>query len=145
MDGALNYIRQANAPEYSNNQLDNATLDISYDLNGNTLSLLTGFLSYDFTERCDCDYTPSNVFEVVLAEDYEQLSQEIRFSSPAGGEIEWLVGGYLQSSEMDSTENIDIPTTSVLGTLALLNPALALMSNLPGTGAKRLNSQDSDI
>lgn len=145
MESTLDYRRQANAREYSNNQLDNVTLDINYDLNGNTLTMVTGYLAYDFTERCDCDYTPSDVFEVGLAEDYEQLSQEFRFSSPAGEELEWMLGAYFQSTEMDSTENIDIQNTSVLGTLALLNPALALMSNLPGTGAKRLNNQESDI
>jgi len=145
LDSDLDYRRQSNAAEYSNNQLENLTLDINYDLNGNTLTFLSGYVSYDFNERCDCDYTPSDVFEVGLSEDYEQFSQEIRLSSPTGGEVEWVAGAYLQSSEMNSTEAIDIPATSVLGSLALLNPALALMSNLPGTGARRLNTHDADL
>jgi len=145
LDSDLDYRRQSNAAEYSNNQLENLTLDINYDLNGNTLTFLSGYVSYDFNERCDCDYTPSDVFEVGLSEDYEQFSQEIRLSSPTGGEVEWVAGAYLQSSEMNSTEAIDIPATSVLGSLALLNPALALMSKLPGTGARRLNTHDADL
>ena len=145
MESNLNYIRQANAREYSENELDNVTLDINYDLGDNTLTLLSGFVNYDFDERCDCDYTPSDVFEVGLMEDYEQFSQEVRISSPLGNTLEWIAGAYYQSNEMNSTEAIDIPATSALGALAGLNPALALMTNLPGTGARRLNTQDSDI
>ncbi|MBN4075475.1 TonB-dependent receptor [Gammaproteobacteria bacterium AH-315-E17] len=145
MESAFDYNRQANANEFSNNNLDNLTLNIEYDLNGNTLTLVSGLVQYDFTERCDCDYTPSSVFEVGLQEDYDQFSQEIRLSSPQGGVIDWVGGLYFQSSEMDSTEEIDIPTDSILGTLAVLNPALALMANLPGTQAKRLNAHESDL
>tara|TARA_R110000824_G_scaffold7892_8_gene36013 strand:- start:10638 stop:13031 length:2394 start_codon:yes stop_codon:yes gene_type:complete len=145
MDGIFDYNRQANANEYSNNDLTNITLDINYDFNGTTLTLVTGLLEYDFDERCDCDYTPSSVFEVGLAEDYEQFSQEIRLSSDSGGNFDWIGGAYFQSSEMNSREEIDIPNNSILGTLSGLNPALALMANLPGTQAKRLNDHESDL
>ena len=145
MDGRFDYNRQANAVEYSNNDLDNLTLNIDYDLGGSTLSLVSGLVQDDFNERCDCDYTPSSVFEVGLAEEYEQFSQEIRLSSDTGSNIDWIGGLYFQSSEMSSTEVIDIPTNSILGTLSGLNPALALMANLPGTQAKRLNDQESDL
>lgn len=145
MESAFDYNRQANANEYSNNDLDNLTLNLDYDLNGMTLSSVTGFVQYEFDERCDCDYTPSSVFEVALQEDYDQFSQEIRLSSELGGEFEWMGGLYFQSSEMDSVEEIDIPTNSILGSLAVLNPTLALMANLPGTQARRLNAHESDL
>ena len=146
MDGRLDYNRQANAAEFSTNDLDNLTFDINYDfLNGNSLTMVSSLIEYDFNERCDCDYTPSNVFEVGLMEEYEQFSQEIRLSSPLGDTIEWVGGVYYQTNEMDSIENIDIPTGSILGTLSGLNPALALMANLPGTQGKRLNSHESDL
>ncbi len=145
MESNFDYNRQANANEFSDNSLDNITLNIDYDLNGKTLSLVTGFVQYDFSERCDCDYTPSSVFEVGLQEDYDQFSQEIRLSSAGGETIDWVGGLYFQSSEMDSIEEIDIPTNSILGTLSALNPALALMANLPGTQARRLNAHESDL
>ena len=145
MESAFDYNRQVNANEHSDNSLENITLNIDYDLNGNTLSLVTGLVQYDFDERCDCDYTPSSVFEVGLQEDYEQFSQEIRLSSPLGGAVDWIGGLYFQSNEMNSVEEIDIPTNSILGTLSLLNPTLALMANLPGTQAIRLNDHESDL
>ena len=145
MESNFDFNRQANANEYSNNNLDNVTLNLDYDLNGMTLSSVTGLVQYDFDERCDCDYTPSSVFEVALEEDYEQFSQEIRLSSAQGGVIDWVGGLYVQSSEMDSVEEIDLPTNSILGALAVLNPTLALMSNLPGTQARRLNNHESDL
>lgn len=145
MESNFDYNRQANANEYSNSDLDNLTLNLDYDLNGMTLSSVTGFVQYEFDERCDCDYTPSSVFEVALQEDYDQFSQEIRLSSEIGGVVDWVGGLYFQSSEMDSIEEIDIPTNTILGSLAALNPALALMANLPGTQARRLNAHESDL
>jgi outer membrane receptor protein involved in Fe transport len=145
MESSFDYNRQANANEYSNNEMDNITLNIDYDLGGITMSSVTGYVRYEFDERCDCDYTPSSVFEVALQEDFDQISQEVRFSSPQGGVVDWVGGLYFQSTDMDSTEEIDIPTSSVLGTLSALSPSLALAANLPGTQAKRLNAQDSSL
>ena len=145
MESNFDYNRQANANEYSNSDLDNVTLNLDYDLNGMTLSSVTGFVQYEFDERCDCDYTPSSVFEVALQEDYDQFSQEIRLSSELGGVVDWMGGLYFQSSEMDSVEEIDLPANTILGSLAALNPALALMANLPGTQARRLNAHESDL
>ncbi len=145
MESVQDYNRQANIAEYNNNNVNNITLRINYDLNGNDLTLTTGLLGYDFNERCDCDYTPSSILEVGLFEDYKQVSQEIRLSSPTGERMEWIAGAYYQSNEMDSIETIDVPSTSILGGLPGLSPTFALMSNIPGTGARRLNNQESDL
>lgn len=118
MDSTFDFNRQANADEFSDTTLDNITLNIEYALGDNTLTLVTGLMEYDFSELCDCDYTPASIFEVHLDEEYEQFSQEVRLSSPTGGAFEWLAGGFYQSSEMDSLERISIPTDSLFGILA---------------------------
>ncbi len=146
MDTKLDFQRQANANESSNTDMDNVTLTLDYDMNGYTLTSITGNVKYNFDELCDCDYTPSNIFEVTLGEDYEQFSQEIRLSSPAGASIEWLAGAYLQNSEMSSREGFTINSTSLLGTLAATstNPAQKALAAVLNTRILRRNEQEND-
>lgn len=146
MDSALDYRRQANAPEFSDSEMSNITFNVDYQLGDNTLTFVTGHLEYDFREACDCDYVPASVFDVHLEEDYEQFSQEIRLSSPTGGDIEWIGGLYYQTTEMDSLERINLPPDTLLGILAATSPdpSVQALAVLPGTNATRLNTQDSD-
>lgn len=146
LESNLDYRRQANAPEFSESDMSNITLNVDYQLGENTLTFVTGLLEYDFDEACDCDYVPASVFDVQLQEDYEQFSQEIRLTSPTGGNIEWMAGAYYQSTEMDSLERINLPPDSLFNILAATstNPSVQALAVLPGTNATRLNDQDSD-
>jgi len=146
LDGVLDFNRQANELEFSNSNYDNATLTLEYDMNGYNLTSVTANVSYDFRERCDCDYTGANIFFVKVGEDYEQFSQELRLSSPQDQPLSWLVGGYLQNSEFDSSESFSLPADSLLRTLALTSPdprQKALVALL-GTELLRINRQESD-
>src|SRR5690606_21889854 len=111
------------------------------------LTMITGFVEYDFQELCDCDYSPSTIFEVRLEEDYEQFSQEIRLASDTTADLQWVLGGYYQESDMVSLEAFDIPTNSMLNTLAATSPDpdVQLLSNISGTSAERDNSQSSEL
>lgn len=147
MDSQLDYQRQVNTPEFSNNELDNMTLTLNYQLGDNVLTSVTGLVGYDFSEVCDCDYTPGNLFSVRLQEDYEQFSQEIRLASPSDQAFQWVVGAYYQTSEMDSLEAFDVPANSVFGTVAATSPdpEVQALSNILGTSALRWNAHESDM
>lgn len=143
--GALDFVRQNN-DEFSNTDTSNVTLTVDYALGENTLTFVTGHLEYDFLEVCDCDSVPAIVFVGELTEDYDQFSQEIRLSSPTGGNFEWMTGAYYQNTDMNSKERIILPPNTFFNVLAATSPdpntqALALISN---TNATRLNDQDSD-
>ncbi len=146
MDGILNFQRQANVDEFSNSDLDNITLNVNYELGDNTLTYVAAMVDYDFTELCDCDYTPASIFEVTLGEEFEQFSQEIRLSSPTGESLEWTMGAYYQSTEMDSIESFNVPTNTLLNILAATSadPSVQALTNISGTSAVRLNNHESN-
>ncbi|PKG80687.1 TonB-dependent receptor [Colwellia sp. 75C3] len=114
-DSVLNYERQADAEESNSNSLNNATLTANFKFGDYTLTTVSGLVSYDFVETCDCDYTAAPIFSVFIDEEYEQFSQEIRLVSPVGEKFDWLGGLFYQTSELAFDDNIIIPTNSILG------------------------------
>ncbi len=139
-DSELNYERQADAEESNNNNLDNATLTANFKLGDYTLTSVSGYVSYDFVETCDCDYTAAPIFSVFIDEEYEQFSQEIRLVSPVGEKFDWLGGLFYQTSELSFDDNIKIPDNSVLGLLSG-----GALSPLTGQGAGRNYQLDTDM
>ena len=139
-ESELNYERQADEEESNNNSLDNATLTANFKLGDYTLTAVSGFVSYDFVETCDCDYTAAPIFSVFNDEEYEQFSQEIRLVSPVGEKFDWLGGLFYQTSELGFDDNIKIPTDSVLGLLSG-----GALSPLTGHGAGRNYQLDTDM
>ncbi|MES2604959.1 MAG: TonB-dependent receptor, partial [Pseudomonadota bacterium] len=146
MESNLDFKRQANSAERSDNEIENQTLTMDYDFDAFTLTSITSHVKYAFDETCDCDYVPSNNFSVRLGEEYTQRSQEFRFTSPTGGMFEWQAGYYFQDAEMTSIEVLNIPADSLLRTLALTStdPARRALIALPGTRLWRDNGQDSE-
>jgi outer membrane receptor protein involved in Fe transport len=120
-EAELDNRRSADGGDFSDNEVNNVTFTLNYTWGNNTLTAVTGWMDYDFTEICDCDYTGAPVFNVLLDEKYEQFSQEIRLASPGGETLNWLVGVFYQDSDLDFKDAILVPQNSVLG---LLSPAL---------------------
>jgi outer membrane receptor protein involved in Fe transport len=131
------YKRSANNEEFSNNDVTSVALNVNYGLdNGSELTFITGYLAYKYDELCDCDFTGGNIFNLQSEEDYSQLSQEIRFTSPGGETFDYIVGAYAQTSDLTFNDNLKIDRNSILA--AVVNPDLADVSS-----PRELN-QDSD-
>lgn len=144
-DPEFNYIRDMDAPEFSNNTIDSQTLRLDYNWNDYTVTALTGLLGFDYTENCDCDFTPANMFDLDLFEEYDQISQEIRIASPSNTTIEWVAGIYYQSYEQSFSDVFNIPTDSLFPTFLALNPDIPdTVETLRGQGIDRQFTQDSD-
>jgi outer membrane receptor protein involved in Fe transport len=139
-ESKFNYQRQADAEESNDNTLNNATLTANVQLGDYTLTSISGFVSYDFVETCDCDYTAAPVFSVFIDEEYQQFSQEIRLVSPIGDSFDWLGGLFYQTSELAFDDDIKIPSNSVLGLIS--DGALSPMT---GQGAGRHYQLDTDM
>ncbi len=143
VDPDLNYKRQTDLPEFSDNEITNLTLTTNYDFNDHTLTLVTGHLAYDYTELCDCDFTAAEILELTLFEDYEQFSQEIRLASPVGERIEWTAGLFYQDYDQVFEDDLPLRATNLLPPLLVAGglPAGALLAN---TGAARDFEQSSE-
>ena len=141
--------RSANG-DSSNNDSKEFVLNIDWQLGDYTLTAITGHSRYDFDEVCDCDFTGGNVFTGPLAEKFDQTSQEIRLASPTGGAVEFLVGGYFETANLEYSDSIRIASGSVL--VPLLNarsippliPAGVLGKAVANTSAPRVFEQDSE-
>ncbi len=136
----LNYKRQRDDLEFSDTELDNFTLVSNYYWGDFTLTSVTSKVQYEFEEQCDCDYVGAPVFNVRLAEEYDQFSQEFRITSPQNGVFEWIGGLFYQTSEQVFQDDIIVPTSSILGLLSggALQPIL-------DTSATRDYVNDTDI
>lgn len=138
LDTEQDFNRQSNG-DSSNNDTENVTLNIDYALGDHTLTLITGYNAYEFEEECDCDFVGASIFTADTAEDFEQLSQEIRITSPGGETVDYIGGFFYQKSEMEFEDSINIPLDSYL-----LNPLTTALL-FGNTSTKRSFTQDTSL
>jgi len=116
---------------YSENDISNSSLVINYQLGEHTFTATSGYLSYEFEELGDRDASPLFILHTVEAEEYRQFSQELRLTSPGGETVDYIVGLFYQTGDLEYKQ------TSMLN-LATLN----LGPNLIG---KKAFTSDSDL
>ncbi|GAA4088943.1 TonB-dependent receptor [Zhongshania borealis] len=92
---------------YSNNDTTNLTLNITnITEGGHEFTSISGYMHYEYSDLCDCDVTPAKLFTLELGEDYTQYSQELRWVSPAGENVDYIGGIYLQRNELDFRDKL---------------------------------------
>lgn len=122
-------------------------LTINYEFaSGITLTSVTGYSSYDLDELCDCDFVGATVFNAGVTEEYKQLSQELRFASPTDRTVSWIGGLFYQDYELDESDYLYVPPTSLAVTILALNPAIGANAAVFSNAANpRVFSQDSEL
>jgi outer membrane receptor protein involved in Fe transport len=142
-EGNPDHKRQADAQEYSDNNVQSHSLLAQYEFGGATLISTTGLVKYDYQENCDCDFSSVNIFQLGLQEDYKQLSQEVRLVSDTHQTFEWLAGLFFQNYQQDFTDQFTVNDKS-----GLFAAAKAAGRPLPpafgNTGVFRTFNQESD-
>ena len=153
LDNDLNFRRSSNE-DFSFNNTRNISLSLNYDYGDYKLTSVSAIVDYDFEERCDCDFTSADIFFADGKENYEQVSQEFRITSPGGGRFDWIGGLYYQSSELDFNEEfVTGPGSSIGNLLDIIFSASELGAVFPERGAQglvnfrapRVFEQDSDL
>lgn len=131
-----NYVRQTDLQDSSSNEITNYTFIANYDFNDHTLTYVGGLLEFDYTERCDCDDTASEILDLSLAEQYEQTSHELRIASPTDTSVDWIAGIYYQEYDQTFEDVLRISPDNFL--------VAALSSSLSDTGLRRDFHQTSE-
>ena len=144
VDASLNYVGDNNG-HFSNNEVNNTTLSVDWDLDGLTLTSTTGYVDYKFDENCDCDFTGAAVFNAARQEEYNQFSQEFRFTSDLGGDIDYIAGVFFQSTELEYEDQIVLPDPTVITTALIGAGASALSPLAAGSSTNRAFNQDGDV
>jgi len=103
-------------PEYSNNEYENYTLTIDYMIGQLQLTSVTGYSGYEYSEQVDTDFGATSFLQSPAAEDFEQISQELRLVSPVGETFDYIVGLFYQTSEIRYREPAElvIPAVQVI-------------------------------
>ena len=89
--------------DFDNTDTVNMAATANFEIGDHTLTSITGYSSYSYEKRLDSDFGPATLFASLFAEDFSQLSQEVRLASPAGGRIEYIFGGYAHINDYDLT------------------------------------------
>ena len=143
LNNTIDGQRHANG-DFSNNDQFEAVLTLDWELENHTLRSVTGLSNFEFSDNCDCDFTGANVFTLPLEEQYDQFSQEIRLTSNTGGDLEYIVGGFYQTSDHQYRDSLIVDSGSILVPLLnLSNPGLG--SLFANTAAPREALVDTDI
>ena len=106
-DGTLNYrsnignVAPLNTRNSTDTDIDNVALNIKWELGNHLLTSVTGYSGYEYDGNGDLDFTAANVIGVHSAEDYDQISQEIRFESVGNETFNYILGGYYQEAELE--------------------------------------------
>ncbi|MEH6551130.1 MAG: TonB-dependent receptor [Pseudomonadales bacterium] len=146
VEGELNNVRGSN-PEDATTTIDNATLKFDWDIEAGTFTSITGLISYEYEGTCDCDFTGAQVFSADQFEEYDQFSQELRFTSTGGETVDYIGGLFFQKNEMNYHDTIDLPASDqALVPVALqLLGAAGLAPFALGSYTRRDYSQDAEV
>ncbi len=136
LDTTEDGMRQSNG-DYSYNDTSNVTLTAEHDLEGMTLTSVTGYNGYTYSELCDCDFTGAPGFNIFSDEKYRQVSQEIRLVSAADQTVSWITGVFYQGSNIKFHDKVFVPTNSVIAT--------AVSPLLRGASTQRDFNQDTSL
>jgi len=97
-----NYSRSVSAPEFNNTDNQSLTLTISGAVGEYELTSITGYSEYEFEDGTDIDFSPIEVGLLRIPQEFEQLSQELRRTSPPGDHIDCIAGLYYLNNDLQS-------------------------------------------
>jgi iron complex outermembrane recepter protein len=97
---ASNLADTTNAGQGVNLSTFEDVLTLHRRIGEDTLTSVSGFYNYHYTQDVDSDGTPIELLNLQTAEAYHQFSQEFRLASPQGETLEYLVGAYYQDSRL---------------------------------------------
>lgn len=95
------FQNSANFPNTDESNTRGAFLTVNYDLPFATLTSISALWTADRLVGLDVDHSPNNLVHLTRDVDSEQVSQEIRLASNGEGALDWVVGAFYLTENMD--------------------------------------------
>jgi outer membrane receptor protein involved in Fe transport len=105
----LNLVEEYNHPESRQTDADISVGTFNWQVGRNTLSGITAYVTFDKEDWLDPDESVFAVFTDQRSEEFEQVSQELRLTSPVDQKFAWMVGAYWQDHEAHLQINVHYP------------------------------------
>ncbi len=108
---------------------DVVAVTVDWQMDFATLTSISSYSTYEMMSVGDTDIAAAPSITRLRTEGYEQYSQEIRLVSPGDQTIDWIVGTYHQSNELDISREIlelDFLMSGPLNTVPLIAPTGAV-------------------
>lgn len=102
-DGKLNDVRDHSPGQFLNMKTQDYRAAASYDFGPATLTAVSGYAKYNFTNFADLDQGPQPLAGISAPQNYHQFSQELRIASEETGPVSYLAGVYYQTSKFEDT------------------------------------------
>lgn len=87
-------------PDGSENENGNFSMTANLALGEFTLTSVTGYSAYEFDDGADVDWLPFTFISRDDAQEFDQISQEFRITSPTGEFFEYIAGVYYEEQEL---------------------------------------------
>lgn len=145
-NNVIDFQRSSNG-DWSKLNNTEAALTLNWHLaGGTTVTSITGYSGYHLNELCDCDFVGSSVFNAGVNENYDQMSQELRFTSPVDQKLSWIGGVYHLNYSLDESDYLYVPTNSLAVTMLGFNPAIGMNAAVFSNAANsRVFAQSSTL
>lgn len=97
-------------------EYQNVTLNIDHEMDGGTLTLITGYQTYEYDSNFHgLDLGISNFFRANRHEKFDGISQEIRFTSTANDVFDYIVGVFYENSTINRGQTSDLNLKALNG------------------------------
>lgn len=121
----LDSFKQSADRDRAKTDNENFVLNIETEVNGFTLTSITGYSAYEASDAQDVDFSPIDLLYRVNEQEFDQFSQEFRITSPLGESIEYIAGVYFQTTDLEMSNRQDTYVSSLAGYRQELDIALS--------------------
>jgi len=97
-------------PDNSVDEIENYSLNMSWDIGTGTLTSVTGYATYNYFDDVDVDWLPLQFIDRSDQHDFKQGSQEIRWTDDIGDKFSYTVGAYADDNQLDMKGQVQIDT-----------------------------------
>ena len=83
-------------------------IDLNYTVGDILITSVTGYNAYKYSEDLDADSSPLSILTYTIAEDFSQISEDIRIHNAVKDVSNWMLGFYIQRSSLDTHDQAHV-------------------------------------